>query len=101
MDALHCKCSMWNRKRHIVSSDCVCAADLHANDGVDKEKHGDEQADVGQCFEGLHKGPQKNPDGVTLSQQFDQTSSSKQLQETHVERTHYLEDSQEKGLMFA
>lgn len=64
----------------------VCAAsDLHANDGVDKEEHGNEQANVGQSLEGLDEGPQKDPDGVALSQQLDQTSCSEQLQETHVE----------------
>lgn len=68
----------------------MCLSNLHANDGVDEKKHGDEQADVGQSLEGLDEGPQKNADGVTLSEQFDQTSSSEQLQETHVERINKL-----------
>lgn len=63
---------------------------LHANDRVDEEEHGDEKADVGQGFEGLHEGPQENADGVALSQQLDEASSSEQLQETHVESVHRL-----------
>ena len=70
----------------------VCVAHLHADDGVDEEQHGDEQADVRQSFEGLNEGPQKDPDGVTLTQEFDQTSRSKQLQEAHVERVHELQE---------
>lgn len=58
---------------------------LHADNCVDEEEHGDEQADVGQGFEGLHKRPEENADGVALSQQLDEASGSKQLQEAHVE----------------
>lgn len=58
---------------------------LHADNCVDKEKHGDEQADVGQGFEGLHESPEENADGVALSEQLDEASGSKQLQEAHVE----------------
>ena len=32
--------------------------DLHANDGVDEEEHGDEQDDVGERLEGLDEGPE-------------------------------------------
>lgn len=63
----------------------LCLANLHADDCVDEEEHGDEQADVGQGLEGLDESPQENADGVTLSEQFDQASGSEQLQETHVE----------------
>lgn len=66
--------------------ECPRLSNLHADDGVDEEEHGDEQADVGQSLEGLDEGPQKDPDGVTLSQQLDQASCSEQLQEAHVER---------------
>ena len=38
--------------------------DLHANDGVDEEEHGDEEDDVGERLEGLHKGPEQNPGKV-------------------------------------
>ena len=31
---------------------------LHANDGVDEEEHGDEQDDVGERLEGLDEGPE-------------------------------------------
>lgn len=64
---------------------CACLSNLHAYDGVDEEEHGDEQADIRQSFEGLDEGPQEDPNGVSLSQQFDETSCSEQLQETHVE----------------
>lgn len=65
---------------------------LHADDGIDEEEHSNEQADVGQSLEGLNEGPQEDADGVTLPQQFDQTSRSKQLQETHVERVDTLRE---------
>ena len=32
--------------------------DLHADDGIDEEEHGDEEDDVGERLEGLHKGPE-------------------------------------------
>ena len=35
--------------------------DLHADDGVDEEEHGDEQDDVGERLEGLDEGPEKDP----------------------------------------
>lgn len=73
------------------------ASDLHANNGIDKEEHSDEQAHVGQGFEGLYEGPQEDADGVTLSQQLDQTSSSEQLQETHVECTGFLAEKYRNG----
>lgn len=60
-------------------------SDLHANNGVDEEKHGDEEANVWESFEGLDEGPKENPDRVALSQQLDQTGCSEQLQEAHVE----------------
>lgn len=75
----------------------ACLPDLHANDGVDEEEHGDEQADIRQSLEGLDEGPQEDPDGVALSQQFDETSCSEQLQETHVELIHRLAPGQKKG----
>jgi len=43
-------------------------SDLHADDGVDEEEHGDEEADVGQRLEGLDEGPQQDADGVALPQ---------------------------------
>lgn len=75
----------------------ACLPDLHANDGVDEEEHGDEQADIGQSLEGLDEGPQEDPDGVALSQQFDETSCSEQLQETHVELINRLAPGQKEG----
>ncbi len=80
----------------------MCLSDLHANDGVDEEEHGDEQADVRQSLEGLDEGPQENPNGVTLSQQFDQTSCSEQLQETHIELINkLLQEQRRRKLVFA
>lgn len=73
-------------------------SDLHADDGVDEKEHGDEQADIGQGLEGLHEGPQENPDGVTLPQQFDQTGSSEKFQKTHVDRINKLEKGQENSI---
>lgn len=75
----------------------ACLPDLHANDGVDEEEHGDEQADIGQSLEGLDEGPQEDADGVALSQQFDETSCSEQLQETHVELINRLAPGQKEG----
>lgn len=69
----------------LIQETDLCLPNLHADDCVDEEEHGDEQADVGQSLEGLDKSPQENTDGVTLPEQFDQASCSKQLQETHVE----------------
>ena len=31
---------------------------LHADDGVDEEEHGNEQDDIGERLEGLHEGPE-------------------------------------------
>jgi hypothetical protein len=36
-------------------------------------------------LEWLHEGPEENPDGVSLAQQFHQPSSSEEAQETHVD----------------
>ena len=33
-------------------------ANLHANDGIDEEEHGDEQDDIGERLEGLDEGPE-------------------------------------------
>ena len=63
----------------------VQVPDLHANDGIDKEEHSDEQANVWESFKGLDEGPQENPDRVALSQQLDEPGCSEQLQEAHVE----------------
>lgn len=38
-------------------------------------------------LEGLHEGPQQDPDGVTLAQQLDEAGGSEQLQEAEVEAT--------------
>lgn len=73
----------------------VCLSNLHPNDGIDEEEHGDEQADVWQSLEGLDEGPQENSDGVTLSQKFDETSCSEELQEAHVERINKLGEGRE------
>ena len=83
-------CSVLNLPRETGDRSIRCLPNLHADDGVDEEEHGDEQADVRQSLEGLNEGPQENPDGVTLAEQFDETSCSEQLQETHVERINEL-----------
>lgn len=72
-------------------------SDLHANDGVDEEEHGDEEANIWERFEGLDEGPKENPDCVALSQQFDQASCSEQLQEAHVKLFNRLEERARKG----
>ena len=36
-------------------------------------------------LEGLNKGPEKDPDGVALPQELDESGSSKELQEAHVD----------------
>lgn len=36
-------------------------------------------------LEGLYKGPEQDSYGVALPQQFDQSGSPEQLQETHIE----------------
>lgn len=96
------KCSMlyvlFTERQRPIECLSFLPSDLHANYGVDEEEHSDEQADVGQGFEGLHEGPQKDPDGVTLSQQFDQTSSPEQFQETHVECIDKLAKEQEYSI---
>ncbi len=61
------------------------AEDLHADDGVDEEEHGDEQDDVGQRLEGLHERPQQDPDGLALPQQLDQPGGAEQAEEAHVD----------------
>lgn len=67
---------------------------LHADNCIDEEEHGDEQADVRQGFEGLHKSPEENADCVALPKQLDEASGSKQLQEAHVESVDRLATGQ-------
>ena len=45
----------------VQTDSCVDMDNLHANDGVDEEEHGDEQDDVGERLEGLDEGPEKDP----------------------------------------
>lgn len=85
----------WCQQLLIQETD-LCLTNLHADDCVDEEEHGDEQADVGQSLEGLDESPQENADGVTLSEQFDQASCSEQLQETHVELINRLAPGERK-----
>lgn len=115
------------------------SAHLHPDNGVDEEKHGNQQTDIWQslvgrksdksladnrfsarstteaflacildsarvgdggfCFssqpwagggavahlERLHKGPEKNSDGVTLTEEFDEASSSEEAEEAQVD----------------
>ena len=58
---------------------------LHSNDGIDEKQHCNEENDIGESFETLHKSPEKNSDCVALSQKFDQTSCSEQSQEANIE----------------
>ena len=76
----------------------MCLSNLHPNDGIDEEEHGDEQADVRQSLEGLDEGPQENSDGVTLPQKFDETSCSEELQKAHVERINKLGEGRDTGV---
>ena len=39
---------------------------LHPDDGVDEEEHGDEEDDVGQGLERLDERPQEDPDDERL-----------------------------------
>jgi hypothetical protein len=55
---------------------------LHPNNGVDEEEHSNEQTDIRQRFEGLDKGPEKYTDCVSLPEEFNQPSGTKQSQET-------------------
>lgn len=41
---------------------------LHANDGVDEEEHGDQEANVRQRLEGLYEGPKEYANGVALTE---------------------------------
>ena len=51
---------------------------LHSDYGVDKEKHGDQENNVGKGLETLHECPEKYSDGVALTKQLDQTGSPEQ-----------------------
>lgn len=59
VDSTHLK--KFRTKKEITSH-------LHSNDRINEEQHSDEQTDIRQCFERLYKGPQKNANGVTLTQ---------------------------------
>lgn len=48
------------------------------------------------CLKGLHKGPEKYPDGVTLSEQLDQPGCSEELEETHVDGVHRLQQTHKR-----
>lgn len=54
---------------------------LHADDGVDEEDHGDEQADVGQGLEGLDEGPEERPNAFSFTEQLNQPQHSEQTKE--------------------
>ena len=69
--------------------------DLHTNDGIDEEQHGNQQNDIRQGFEGLYKSPQQYSNGVTLSQKFDQSSSSKEPQKTDIDEILLKDESRE------
>lgn len=43
------------------------------------------EAGPGAHLEGLHKGPEKNPDGVTLTEEFDEPGRSEEAQEAQVD----------------
>ena len=75
---------------------------LHPDDCVDEEEHCDEKNDVRQRLqiwnmktslripevnlETLDEGPEEDPDGVSLSQQLDQSSCSEQAEEANIEK---------------
>jgi hypothetical protein len=59
---------------------------LHPDNGVYEEQHGYQQTNIWQRFEGLNERPKQNSDCVALTQEFDQTCSSKESQESNVER---------------
>lgn len=42
-------------------------------------------AGAGAHLEGLHKGPEKNSDGVTLTEEFDEPGSSEEAEEAQVD----------------
>lgn len=64
---------------------------LHPDNGVNKEQHCDQQANVRQRFEWLYECPQQDTDRVALSQQFDQSCRSEESQEANVEVEIWLE----------
>lgn len=89
---------------------------LHADDGIDKEEHGDEETDVGQGLEKkdmsrrlvsithhdpdlerLDKGPEQDSDCVALSQELDQPGSPEESQESHIDKV-FLQVSHHFGL---
>ena len=61
------------------------AEDLHADDGVDKEEHGNEEDDVGKGLEGLDKSPEQDADGLALAEQFDETGGAEEAEEADVD----------------
>lgn len=50
----------------------------------------------GAHLEGLHKGPEKNSDGVTLTEEFDEPGSSEEAEEAQVDEV-ILGRRREKG----
>lgn len=57
---------------------------LHSDDGINEEKHRNQQANIREGFKWLDKCPKQYPNGVSLSEKFDQSSRSKQPQEAQI-----------------
>ena len=62
----------------IIRIESNVSEDLHSDDGINEEQHGDEQNDIRQSFEWLNKSPKQNTNGVTLAKQLHQTGCTKQ-----------------------
>lgn len=67
------------------------AEHLHTDDGVDEKEHGDEQAYVGQRLERLYERPEQDANRVALSQQFDETSRTKQTQKAQIDGCFFVQ----------
>ena len=59
--------------------------DLHPDDGVDEEEHGDQQDDVRERLEGLDEGPEEDPDGLALPEQLDEAGGPEEAEEADVD----------------
>ena len=89
----------WNKHWNFGTKDQFSSfleQDLHADDGVDEEQHGNEQDDVGQGLEGLDEGPEQDSDRVALSKQFHETCGTEQTEKTDVDEV-FLQFKTVKG----
>lgn len=78
---------LWKRLEIIISMYCRAGVErnlsehLHANDGIDKEQHYNQQRYIGQCLERLDERPQQRSYAFASTQQLYQTHHAKQSKE--------------------